>query len=227
MKSYKRTVAVEQLRQLCRIADFVLLLIALRFQKRVPAFSELRKITFVELGPGPTRLASVKRLFFQRVFFVDQSDFGVPCPELRIADLEQFHDAGKILTDVCGLSLNERVLLFADHCLEHLPENALLAFLESVIDNGSLACFRVPNVLSPTGHRSFLNDSTHRASFDPGLRNNIRQIGFAIYPWMRWYRPRIIMDMLIKRMPIMNKAEEIAICTCRESGTARITPIQR
>jgi hypothetical protein len=219
MKAYKRQAMVEPLRQFCRIADFVLLLVVLRIQKRLPAFSELRKATLVELGPGPTRLAYVKELFFQRVLFFDQSDFGIPCQGLRIVNLDRFEDAEKIVTDICGLSSNERVFLFADHCMEHLSEDALSVFFKSAIENRFLACFRVPNVLSPGGRRNFLNDSTHHTSFDSALRNRIEQMGFAIFPWIRWYKLRLIFSTLTQREPAMSQAEEIAICTCRRSDT--------
>lgn len=219
---YKRSASVEPFRLFCRIADFILLLTVLRLKKRLPAFSELRRAALVELGPGPTRLASVKKLLFRKVFFVDRFDFGIPDPDLRIADLEEFEDAGRIITDVCGLSSNQRVVLFADHCLEHLPENMLLIFLKSVIDSGFQACFRVPNVLSSKGYRCFLSDSTHRTSFDLRQRELVKQMGFTISPWLRWYRPRLFFNVLIGRESLMKHSEEIAICTCRRSGATKV-----
>jgi hypothetical protein len=225
LKTYKRAMVAEPLRRLCRIADFVLLLTVLRIQKRLPAFAELRKTAFVELGPGPTRLAFIKRVIFRKVFFVDQSDFGIPDPDLRIADLEQFEDAAKIVTGVCGLPCDASVLLFADHCLEHVSENVLLGFLKSIAENGFLACFRVPNVLSSGGYRNFMHDRTHRTSFGHVLRSRIGQMGFAISPWMRWYKPCLIFNALISREPPMNQAEEIAICACGRSGASGAAPV--
>ncbi len=212
MTRYARAAAVDPLRQLCRVADFILLLAVLRAKKRLPAFRQLRNAAFVELGPGPTRLAFVKRLFFRRVFFVDQMDFGIPDSALRIVDLEQFANAEKIVTEVCGLSGPQTVIFFADHCLEHLSEGPLLSFLNAIARHGFLACFRVPNVLSPAGKRNFLGDATHHTSFDLEQRERIRQMGFAVFPWMRWYRPRLIFNTLMGHGSQMNQAEEIAIC---------------
>jgi hypothetical protein len=218
LRRYKRTMVIEQLRQLGRIVDFLLLLVALRIHKQLPALSRLHKTTFVELGPGPTRLARVKKVLFQKILFVDQSDFGVPCPDLRVIDLEKFEDAERLFARVRGGSSNEPVFLFADHCMEHLSESALLAFLKSAIDFGFLACFRVPNVLSPRGKRNFLGDSTHLTSFDPQLRERIGKMGLAISPWIRWYKVRLIFKALILREPLMDLTEEIAIYTFPQSG---------
>jgi hypothetical protein len=202
--------------------DLILLLTVLRIQKRLPAFADFRKAAFVELGPGPTRLASVKKMFFHKVFFVDQFDFGIPDPDLRIADLEQFGDARQMVVDVCGLSSDERVFFFADHCLEHLPQSMLSAFLKSLIDSKFLACFRVPNVLSATGSRCFQKDTTHRTSFDPVFRKHIAQTGFTISPWLRWYRPRLIFNVLIGRKSPMRQSEEIVICAGHQSAATKL-----
>jgi hypothetical protein len=215
MRSYARSAAIEPLRKFFRIVDLVLLLTALRMEKRLPSFAELRKTTFVELGPGPMRLAFVKRLIFGQVFFVDRSDFGVCDPGLRVVDLELFDNAGSIVRDVCGLSSDAAVLLFADHCLEHVSEDVLSGFLKSVVHDRLLSCFRVPNILSPCGSRNFMRDATHRTSFSSGLRERVDGMGFEIFPWIRWYRPLPILKALFRRQSWMNQAEEIAICTSR------------
>jgi len=214
MKKYQRSGVVETLRRFCRIADLVLFLIVQRMRGRLPPFSALQKTTLVELGPGPTRLEWLKGLLFRRVFFVDQSDFGIPSLNLRIANLEGIQDATIIARDLCGLSTEEPVLLFGDHCMEHLSRSTVLAILNSAIENGFSVCFRVPNVLSPLGRQNFLNDPTHQASFDLRLRDRIQEFGFAIFPWMRWYRPDLIFKTLILGKQLMTQAEEIAICTC-------------
>ena len=218
MTRYERGAVMDPLRKLCRIADFVLLLTVLRVRKKLPSFWQMRHAAFIELGPGPTRLAFVKRLFFRRVFFVDQSDFGIPDPGLRVADLEQIADAEKIVTELCGISGSHAVILFADHCLEHLTECALQGFLHAVRRCGWIACFRVPNVLSPTGNRAFARDATHCTSFDPEMRVRIKAMGLGISPWMRWYRPRLLFKALAGRLPLMAYAEEIAICAAPGTG---------
>jgi hypothetical protein len=211
MKSYARSAIIEPVRKVLRTLDFLLLLTVMRIEGRVPSFAVLRKTTLVELGPGPLRLAFIKRLVFRQVFFIDRSDFGVKDPGLRVVDLEHFDDARILSSDVCGLSQDTAVLFFADHCLEHLSEKALLKFLKSVVDNGSQACFRVPNVLSPAGLHNFANDATHRTSFERELRARVGSLGFVISPWIRWYRPQPIMRGIFNRRSSMTRAEEIAI----------------
>lgn len=213
MKSYNRSRVLDPLRQLLRMADFLLLLAALWRQKRIPGLLSLGEVTFVELGPGPTRLAFLKRFLFRKVYFVDRFDFGIPDRDLRIINLEDFTNARRLTTDVCEIPPNAVVFLFADHCLEHLTMSTLLPLLESIRRNGFLACFRVPNILSPRGNRNFMNDPTHRTSFDPELRVRICRVGLSISPWMRWYRPKLILKTFIYRGQLMSQAEEITIST--------------
>jgi hypothetical protein len=220
-KRYARSGAVEQLRQLCRMADFLLLLAALRVRGYFSAVASLRRSVLIELGPGPTRLASLKRRIFAQVIFLDQSDFGIFDPGLRIANFEEMDDAGQVLGTWCGLDPKTPVLFFADHCLEHVSQEKLLPFLHSLAHSGYAACFRVPNTLSARGLHSFRRDETHRTAFEPELRDRLESIGFAIFPWMRWYRPRLMMQALLGRGAWMKHAEEIALCVTPVHAAAR------
>jgi hypothetical protein len=210
---YSRGLLIDPLRRLLRVFDFLFLLRALRHNGCLPRRSRLDNTTFIELGPGPTRLAFLKRRIFGQVLFVDQSDFGIPDPGLRIADLEQVKNAPQLIANACGLAPAKQVMLFADHCLEHISAENLLPLLQSIIEAGYLACFRVPNIASPAGLRSFHNDVTHQTSFDSCLRRQLAVVGFSITPWMRWYRPQLIFRTLLLRKPLMEYAEEIAICS--------------
>ncbi len=218
-RPYARSGVVEQLRQLCRMIDFLLLLAALRLRGHLSTRSSLRRCVLVELGPGPTRLAALKRHIFADAIFLDQFDFGIPDPGLRIADFEAMDDASRMLEDWCGLDPAMPVLFFADHCLEHVTEEKLLPFLHSLAHAGRAACFRVPNTLSARGLHSFRNDATHRTAFEPELRARLESMGFAIFPWMRWYRPRLWMQALYGRGGWMRHAEEIALCVSAAHAT--------
>jgi hypothetical protein len=210
-RRYRRSGITEILRRLCRAADFFVLLTVLRVRKRLPPFRELRKMSFVELGPGPTRMAVLKRFFFRRVFFIDQCDFGIPDQELRIVDLEQCRDAKKII-DVCGISPNGHgFFLFADHCIEHLTPETVTGLLGSLAGHKFTGCFRVPNIESSAGQRNFAADPTHRSSFDEELRRCLRDFGFMVSPWIRWYRSSMLVKLLFSHVPPMNLAEEIVV----------------
>jgi hypothetical protein len=227
MNRYARNALLEPMRHFCRAVDFLLLLASLGLRQRIPPISMLREIALVELGPGPMRLARVKRLIFREVFFIDQSDFGVADPGLRIADLEQFEDARQIVTDVCGVEPGKPVLFFADHCLEHVPAQRLLSFFPSLIRSGYLACFRVPNVLSPRGRLSFANDPTHQTAFQPDFRERILASGYQVFPWMRWYRLPSILRWKLTGKPLMHHAEEIAVCVIPANCSVAPAPVMR
>ena len=208
---YRRSGPSEILRKLGRGVDFLMLLVALRVSGRLPSFNELRKMSFVELGPGPTRIGVLKRLLFRQVFFIDQSDFGIPDRKLRVADLEECADATKIIA-LCDLLPNERALfLFADHCIEHLRLETVLSLLRSLADHKVAACFRVPNIESFAGRRNFVGDPTHHSSFDAGVRRWLVDAGFRVSPWIRWYRSNQILKLLLHNAPSMSLAEEIVV----------------
>ena len=210
-RRYKRSGVTEILRRLCRAADFFVLLMVLRVRKRLPPFRELRKMSFVELGPGPTRMAVLKRFFFRQVFFIDERDFGIPDRELRIRDLEQCGDAKKII-DVCGISPKEHgFFLFADHCIEHLTPETVIRLLNSLAGQKFTACFRVPNIESSAGQRNFAADPTHRSPFDGSLRSRLGNLGFLVSPWVRWYRSGMFVKLVFSHVPPMNLAEEIVV----------------
>jgi len=220
---YARSGVTERLRRSCRIADFLLLLAVLRMRGFLPAAAGLRRSVLVELGPGPTRLASVKRRIFAGVVFLDQSDFGMPDANLRIANFEEMNDVEQMLGRWCKLDPETSTLFFADHCLEHVSEEKLLPFLHSLARSGHAACFRVPNTLSERGLHSFRKDATHRTSFGPQLRSRLESMGFVIFPWMRWYRPRLLLRALFHGGAWMSHAEEIALCVPAAPAPERAT----
>ncbi len=211
-RSYARSGLVELIRQRLRVADFLRLLRWLRLAGH-PSFDALRRrLTFIELGPGPTRLAHLKRRLFRAVYFVDQFDFGIPDDNLRIFNLERAEDASVIAHGLCDREAGDPVFLFADHCLEHLPESAVLRLLQSIRELGAAACFRVPNIASRTGKRNYGNDPTHQTDFNEALRVRLREMGFAVEPWVRWYRIVPRLQVALAGKSPMSVAEEIAIC---------------
>ena len=194
-----------------RAIDFSVLLVTLRLRNRLPALRALRKMTFVELGPGPMRMATLKRLVFRQVLFIDQCDFGIPDQELRIANLEQCGDAQNIIK-LCGSSSNEHgFFLFADHCLEHLTREAAVGLLGSLAYWKFTACFRVPNIESLVGKRNFAGDPTHHSAFDDEFRTWLSTREFIISPWIRWYRSSSLFRLVLTRAQPMHIAEEIVV----------------
>ncbi len=199
------------LRQLGRALDFSVLLVTLSMRMRLPAFSELRKMSFVELGPGPTRMRALKRFFFRQVFFIDQCDFGMPDSQLRLVDIETCGDVQRI-SDLCGVSPNAHgFFLFADHCVEHLTPDAALGLLRSAADRKLAACFRVPNIESPVGRRNFAGDPTHHTAFDQTFRRSLGDLGYVVSPWVRWYRLGTLMKVLMGQVSLMSAADEIVV----------------
>jgi hypothetical protein len=191
--------------------DFTFLLASLALGKKFLRISDLRKTILIEFGPGPTRCAFIKRLLFRRVFFLDRSDYGIPDSGLKIVDLEAGMDAGAITTELGASGTCTRVMFFADHCLEHIPEDVLLRFFDSLRRSEHIGCFRMPNICSPTGHQNFMADPTHRTSFDRDLRRRLKDFGFTVSYWMRWYRLNLIGRMLTARGFIGDYAEEIVV----------------
>jgi hypothetical protein len=194
-----------------RTVDFLLLVIDITVRKRLLRLRDLRMATLIELGPGPTRLAFLKRCVFRHVYFLDISDYGIPDPGLRIIDLESVIDARRVAEGIFGVPPQAKVLFFADHCLEHIPEPPLLQFFDSLLCAGFAGCFRMPNIFSPRGHRNYLGDPTHRTSFDEPLRQRLQAIGFAVSFWIRWYRISILSKVLAAGAPVSRQAEEIVL----------------
>lgn len=212
VRKYRRSGITEIIRRFCRSVDFLVLLVALRMRSKLAPLANLKCLSFVELGPGPMRIASLKRILFREVFFVDQSDFGIPDPQLRLVDIEACHGVQEIST-LCGLSGTDKDLfLFADHCIEHLTPDVVLGLLSSMGQQKLAACFRVPNLESPAGRGNFARDPTHRSPFDQTFRRSLNSLGFAVYPWVRWYRVGILMRVFFGQVPLMNAAEEIVVC---------------
>lgn len=210
---YRRSPQVEPFRRLARMLDFLILLAVLQMRGNIPGASTWRETFLIELGPGPMRLSALKRALFREVYFLDQSDFGIPDRGLRLCDLERWSDAGALARDLCAVPPGQRVLLFADHFLEHLSQPQGLALLQSVKDGNFSACFRVPNILSSRGISNYERDSTHRTDFNQSQRGALGRMGFDTFPWLRWYRGSL---GPIKTGTAMHVAEEIVICT---SGT--------
>lgn len=211
MTRYRRSTLMEPLRRFCRAADLLFLLRSLRRKGRLPGFSSLRRMSCIEMGPGPMRLAKLKRRLFRQVLFFDISDFGIPDPGLRIVDLEHCADVRSLLAHLPDFPLSGGVLILADHCLEHVSQDVLTRFVHSIVENGFAAVFRVPNILSPIGQRNFAGDPTHRTSFGPDFRRQLEAAGFTVAPWIRWYRPRLRLRTSFGGEAAMELSEEIVL----------------
>jgi len=211
--SYARSGPTEAFRQVCRAADFVLLLLCLRRYGCLSSLQTIRSHHLVELGPGPTRLSKLKTALLRDIRFVDQSDFGRFDRRLQILDLSTCEDAEKLLYETCNVPRHEPVLLFADHCLEHIRPEVLLKFLDSLGRMPVTVCLRVPNIFSPQGERNYRRDSTHKTPFDSEFRQCLQRLGFHIVPFVRWYRPLMMISFLLQpREERMRIADEIMIC---------------
>jgi hypothetical protein len=169
-----------------------------------------RRYVLVELGPGPTRLAALKRALFKDVVFVDFRDYGMPDRSLRLADLERF--ATESVDSIIGRTTAGGDFFFlADHCLEHLSEKAATRFLEQVAQHPRwMCCVRVPNVLSRGGQQNYSADVTHRTSFGSELRARLTTLGFALAPWFRFYRLPPMLEALSQRSAALG-SEEVAL----------------
>lgn len=210
--TYARRGVTESVRQILRASDITILMLALVRGQKLPRFHLLRTSALLELGPGPMRLAKLKRRFFSRVCFVDKADFGLPDEDLHNCDLEACSDIDRIARDICNIEQGQPVFITGDHCLEHLPQTKLLNLFESISKAGHSACFRVPNTLSPRGQFDYSRDSTHQSSFDASFRDQLSKLGFVVLPWVRWYHITHLAEMLLSRRPAMSTAEEIVIC---------------
>jgi hypothetical protein len=210
---YRRSRAVEPFRKIGRSLDLALLLITLRAKNKLPGLSQLHNMTLIELGPGPTRLASFKRMLFREVYFIDKSAYEVPDKGLKLCDLAECDNVRTIVKDVCALPEKSDVFILADHFLEHQTQQVVEALLDSMRSCRVVACFRVPNIMSELGRANFENDATHRTAFADELRKSVSRMGFSISPWSRFYRPKLIFSMISRSKSTMSIAEEIVLCT--------------
>jgi hypothetical protein len=210
--TYAHKGLTESVRQYLRACDAAILMLALVCREQLPRLNLLRTFALLELGPGPTRLARLKRRYFRRVCFVDKTDFGLQDFDLHRCDLEKCSDINHLAHKICNIPSDQLILVTGDHCLEHLPQNVLAVLFETISSSGHSACFRVPNVLSPHGQYNYSRDSTHQSAFDAAFRAYLSQLGFAVLPWVRWYRIADMAEILLLRRPLMSVAEEIVIC---------------
>ena len=208
---YRKAGWAESVRKVLRVGDFLLLLANLTFQEKLFRPRDMRKTAFVEFGPGPMRIALVKRLLFGKVFYLDRSDYGIPDQGLRIVNLEDGLNAVDIAVRCCGLPPDANAFFFADHCLEHLPEATLEEFFRSLQGGNFAACFRMPNIDSPVGSRNFQGDPTHRTSFDHKMRQWLQRLGYSVSFWVRWYRFSVLFRLLARRTSAGESAEEIVV----------------
>ena len=208
---YARSGFTEALRQLLRATDFLFLLLFLNSRRGFPSLRAMHQHFFVELGPGPTRLAWLKAVLLRDVRFIDQSDFGQPDERLRLFDLSSCGDIDKLVHEVGSTPRGQPTFLFADHCLEHLRPDIVANLFRSLAETYVAACFRVPNVLSPRGQRNYDRDLTHRTSFDTDFREILQKLGFHVIPFVRWYRPMMMISFLLQPTRRMGIADEIMI----------------
>jgi hypothetical protein len=210
---YRRSWAVEPFRKIGRCLDLAVLLITLRAKNKLPGLFQLRNMTLIELGPGPTRLASFKRMLFHEVYFIDKSAYEVPDRGLKLCDLAECDNVRTIIKGVCALPEKSDVFILADHFLEHQTQQVVEALLDSMRSCRVVACFRVPNIMSDLGRANFENDATHCTAFDEELRSRIGRMGFSISPWSRFYRLKLIFSVIGRRKSPMSVAEEIVLCS--------------
>ncbi len=210
-RQYSKSRFVEPFRKLGRALDLLVLLVTLLISRATPPFRMLREMVLIELGPGPTRLATLKRMLFREVYFVDKFDFEIPDPGLRLHDLAGCEDVRVIVKYVCCVSDDSPVFIFADHFLEHMSEVGATRFLQSVEECGVAACFRVPNILSPSGKRNYDNDPTHLTPFDESLRSRVEGLGFSVFPWSRCYRFSLLIRAFTNPKSTGRVAEEIVL----------------
>ncbi len=217
---YTRPGFTEAFRQALRATDFLLLLFALYRLGIFPSLRAMRRHVLVELGPGPTRLAGLKSALLKDLCFVDQSDFGKPDKRLRFFDLNSCGDISNLIYQVIGLSGRDPILLFADHCIEHVTREVVSDLFLSLSRTNVTVCFRVPNIVSPRGQRNYGSDSTHRTPFDTDFREMLRKLGFHVIPFVRWYRPRMMVSFLLQPERRMGIADEIVIY--KRSGISQV-----
>lgn len=197
---YKRSPRTEYLRIILRSIDFFVLMTRFGFYPRflTGLLSNKSKtgqgFILVELGPGPCRLAWIKNIFFEKVRYLDISDYGISCNNLVIQDLSSgiplFKDLDK-----------SRTVYFADHCIEHLEFGITKKFCS---DFAGKFFFRIPNIRSASGEFDFNKDKTHITCFDDeqlAILSTCCKV--KALPWTRFYEIR----SLIKSNNIRNARE--------------------
>lgn len=177
-----------------------LVIIFRKLSKGRGGLRRLKTLTLIELGPGPTKLSTLKRMLFKEVLFIDQFSYDGK-DKVIIADLSIHiplpYEVKETLKD-------DNVLYFADHCVEHLPIEVIYALLKSYV---GLYLFRVPNIRSKQGLKDFHNDSTHRTEFNDEQIEELRKArGVKITFWNRFYSNRFE-----KNQPIHNTSREICL----------------
>jgi hypothetical protein len=146
-----------------------------------------------------------------QVRYVDASPYGSDVSDVTLMDL----DGSDPLISLSALTpllreSGKRVVVFADHCLEHLSKDTIDHLFTLINDEGAICLFRVPNILSTAGQRNYLRDATHRTSFDSDYRNELVKRGFLVRPYRRWYRFGLPLLMTPDRTA-MEVADEIVI----------------
>ena len=181
---YMRSPQTEYLRIILRSIDFLILMTRFGFKPRflTDLLSNRAKtgqgFILVELGPGPCRLAWIKNIFFEKVRYLDISDYGINCNNLIIKDLSS------------GIPLfpdldTSRTVYFADHCIEHLEFSITREFCS---DFAGKFFFRIPNIRSTSGKLDFNQDKTHITSFDDQQLSILSTLGkVKALPWSRFY----------------------------------------
>jgi hypothetical protein len=179
----------EYIRKVLRSIDFWLLF---RRIKDLPQFHSrnLKQFRLIEFGPGPTKLRSLKRRIFFDVSYVDAAAYGKMSNDLTIADLNQPGTASSLILQFSALDTQIPLIVFADHCLEHLDRSIVDSLLFTIMETNSVGVFRVPDVESKEGMHNYRSDSTHRTPFDPEHRNYLVSKGVAFHSWFRWYRKK-------------------------------------
>lgn len=208
MKSkYMRAPQTEHLRIILRSIDFFALMTRFGFKPRflTRLLRNSKKagqgFTLVELGPGPCRLAWMKNIFFEKILYLDISDYGITCNNLIIQDLSSgiplFKDLDK-----------SRTIYFADHCIEHLEFSITRKFCT---DFAGKFFFRIPNIRSASGKFDFNQDKTHITSFDDEQLAILSTLGkVKALPWSRFYE----IKALFKSKSIKNSRE---VCIYRNA----------
>lgn len=184
---YRRGGFAELLRLVARALDFVFLVRAASRSGALPPINTLREAILLELGPGPTKLRFLKQLMFSRVYYIDAQTYGDTGDGLRAMDLEELRSVSSLSSIVESVE-SVPLVLFADHCLEHLSRGTVDHVLTLVEEARAGCLIRVPNIYSERGRLNFERDSSHRTPFDRSHRRSLIESGLTVTPHSRWYR---------------------------------------
>lgn len=204
MKPYKKSALFEALRQKARTKDFSRLVEILRAE----GIKADKESCLIELGPGPTPLLQLKEEIFRSVTLIDSRVYEENPRNWLIADLST-----KSGLDTLQDSMQQAVstLVFADHCLEHLPENSVIQIIELAIKYNSSIAFRVPNIYSRRGRKNYENDNTHKTDFRKQFRNVLRERNLKIVPYFRYHDIGSQLLRFVSRQDTMKLASEVLI----------------